>query len=338
VVTALLVVLAAPAGSQPPPPPDAVVEPVVRGLAPADPARPARIVTPGRNVPNPFVLIDEGHYYLYASQAGWDDASIPLRVSDEIGHWPGPPIDVLPVLPAWAAHGRTWAPDVRRIGDRYVLYLTALMQGVSPDTQCIGVATADRPEGPFDPFPDPLVCQRDRHGSIDPRTFLDRDGQLWLHWKSDDNADVDGSGTASIYAQRLDPTGTRLVGDPVRILEVTESWEGRIVEAPDMQILEGQYWLFYSGNWFNQPDYALGIARCEGPAGPCSKPLSEPWLATNAQGAGPGEGSVFVDEQGAVWIAYAPIAQQFRTLTPRPVALARIGMNGFGPYLARPEG
>lgn len=310
-----------------------VPEVALTGLPPADPDAPGRIVTPDESVPNPFVLVDEGRYYLYASQVRFTGASIPVRVSDEIGRWDAPPIDALPVLPAWAAHGHTWAPDVRRLGDRYVMYMTARFGAGEPPTQCIGVAVADRPEGPFAPLPDPLVCQLDRHGSIDPRSFVDENGDLWLHWKSDDNA-REGSTTSSIYAQRLDASGTSLQGEAVRILEVDQAWEGRIIEAPQMVVLDGEHWLFYSGNWFNQPVYGLGIAHCEGPAGPCTKPFEGPWLGSNAQGSGPGEASVFVDLEGAVWLAYAPWAQQFETRNPRPVALARIGLSPLGPYLA----
>ena len=74
--------------------------------------------------------------------------------------------------------------------------------------------------------PEPSICRRDRLGSIDPRTFLDMEGDLWIHWKSDDNADTEGSSTTSIYASRLAPDGRTLVGEPSRILEVTQSWEG----------------------------------------------------------------------------------------------------------------
>ncbi len=315
---------------------DAAVETAVEGLTPADPARPGLIVTPGESVPNPFVLVDEGRFYMYASQVRFEGPSVPLRVSDRIDRWDAPPIDALPVVPDWAAHGVTWAPDVRRVDDRYVMYLTAQLADATAPTQCIGVAQASRPEGPFDPQPDPLVCQLDRFGSIDPRSFLDEQGDLWLHWKSDDNADVDGSGTASIYAQRLRDDGLVLQGEPVRILEVDQPWEGRIVEAPHMIVLADRHWLFYSGNWFNQPYYALGLARCEGPAGPCSKPLAQPWLASNEQGQGPGEASLFVDYDGAVWLAYAPWAQQHEVRNPRPVALARVGVGDYGPYLAEP--
>jgi hypothetical protein len=305
-------------------------------LPPADPAVPALLITPGLDVPNPFIIVEDGRYLMYSSQTGFFEPSVALRESSSLGKWDEPAVEVLPVLPAWASPGHTWAPDVRRIGERYLLYFTARVRGISVPTQCIGLAVADHHAGPFAPIDEPLVCQLDRRGSIDPRTFLDVDGVLWLHWKSDDNADIHDETTSTIYAQRMSADGMALLGEPARILEVDQPWEGRIVEAPDMQLLEDQYWLFYSGNWFNQPDYAIGAARCDGPAGPCSKPSDGPLISSNAQGSGPGEASLLVDLDGFLRIAYAPASVQFETHTPRPVALARIGLRLEGPFIAAP--
>jgi beta-xylosidase len=237
----------------------------------------------------------------------------------------------------WAVPDATWAPDVAHVGDQWVLYYTARLAGHQPDTQCIGVATAHDPTGPFVPSPDPIVCQLDRGGSIDPRSFRDRDGAWWLHWKSDDNRAVDGTSTSSIYAQRLDDTGTQLVSEPHEILEPSQPWEGRIVEAPQMIEAAGRLWLFYSANWFNQPAYGIGVAECETPAGPCTKPFDGPWLSSNAQGQGPGEGSLFLDHQGRWRLVYSPVAQEFRNETDRPIAMATVGFDPTGPYLADPN-
>ena len=333
-----------PASAAPPPstdPPAPAADPVtierataVRGLPRADPRAPAIIVTPGLSVPNPFVLPEDGTFHLYSSQIGWFDPNVEYRSSGTITAWPAGAEDALPHVPAWAVGGFTWAPDVRPIGDRYVMYMTTRQP--EPEMQCIGAAVADRPEGPFEALDHQIVCQTERLGSIDPRSFVDENGALWLHWKSDDNADIEGTTTSSIYAQPLAPDGLSLVGEPVRILEVDQPWEGRIVEAPDMVLIEDQHWLFYSGNWFNQPAYAIGAARCDGPAGPCHKPFPVPLLASNDQGAGPGEQSLFVDDEGRLWMVYSPVAQQYTETTPRPVALARIGLDDVGPYLADP--
>jgi Glycosyl hydrolases family 43 len=142
---------------------------------------------------------------------------------------------------------------------------------------CIGVAVSASPTGLFEPVgDDPTICQRERWGSIDARTFRSPDGRLWLHWKSDDNADVEGDSHSSIYAQELAPDGVTLVGEPRPILDVDSPWEGRIVEASHMVEVDGAHWLFYSGNWFNQAAYAIGLAKCDGPVGPCIRRLISP--------------------------------------------------------------
>lgn len=311
-------------------------------LPPApDPARPAEILhltEPSPSLPNPFVLRDGDRYLMFTTEAR--DAvgakqNVPVLTSTDLATWSFVR-DALPTVGAWAVPEATWAPDVARIGDGWVLFYTARLAEHLPDTQCIGAATAATPEGPYVPEPDPIVCQLDRGGSIDPRSFRDGDGRWWLHWKSDDNREVDGTSTSTIHAQALDATGTSLVGEPTPILEVTQPWEGRIVEAPHMIEADDRLWLFYSANWFNQPAYGIGVAACDTPAGPCAKPFDGPWLSSNGQGAGPGEGSLFLDRDGRWRLVYSPVAQQYRTETDRPVALATVGFDELGPYLADP--
>lgn len=304
---------------------------------PADAAAPGRIATPGQDVPNPFILVEEDRYLLYSSQTGIDSPNISLRQGPSLDRL-GRPTETLPVLPDWANAAFNWAPDVRKIDDRYVMWFTARSKKGRPGSprglQCIGAAVADRAAGPFRPVGDgPPVCPLERWGAIDPRTFLDDDGSLWLHWKSDDNADVDGTTLTAIHAQRLAEDGITFLGPPTVILEPSQPWEGRIVEAPHMVEVDGRHWLFYSGNWFNQTVYAIGVAECDGPAGPCHKPFDQPWLASNAQGDGPGESSMFEDADGW-WIAYAPNAAHTHG-TKRPLAVAPVAFGPDGPYLAQ---
>jgi hypothetical protein len=119
------------------------------------------------------------------------------------------------------------------------------------------------------------------------------------------------------------------------LLSADEPWQHRIIESPDLVQFQNTYWLFYSGGWFNQPYYGIGLARCSGPAGPCTDLSPTPWLGSNAQGQGPGEESLFVDRAGGTWMAYAPTAL-FSDVSIRPVALVRIGLTTAGPELLAP--
>jgi hypothetical protein len=269
----------------------------------SDPATPGFTINSGADQPDPFMLQQGGRDYLFTSQDKVPQ-NVPVRSGTVVGQWGGPS-DALPDLPAWATPGMTWAPDVAQFGDHYLLYFTSQLRGVSPATMCIGDALSTNVAGPYLAAPDPFICQQSLGGSIDPRVFDDADGQPYMVWKSDQNARSDTVNT-QIYSQALSADGLHLVGQPTVIFGPDESWQGHIVEAPQLVLVRGSYYLFYSGGWFNQPGYSIGAARCAGPLGPCADTSSAPLLGSNAQGQGPGEESVFSDAAG-LWLLYTPL-------------------------------
>jgi len=293
---------------------------------------PATFIASTAEAADPFVLVANGTFYLYTSQTLASGANVPVQAGTAMGHF-GRPFDAMPVPPKWVVPGFTWAPDVHRYGAHYVLYFTAVLAGTTPSKECIGVALGTRALGPFRPAPLPLVCQLSQGGSIDPRTFTDTNGTTYLLWKSDDNLDG-ASAPTSIYAQPLTANGLGLVGSATRIFGPDEPWQGSIVEAPDMVVAHGAYWLFYSGGWFNQNAYAVGAAKCASPLGPCADTSAYPLLGSNAQGEGPGEESVLSDAEG-IFLLYTPQRADTPEVTPpRPVAMVRLGFGPVGPYLA----
>ena len=115
-----------------------------------------------------------------------------------------------------------------------------------------------------------------------------------------------------------------------------EPWQGHIVEAPQLVLVHGTYYLFYSGGWFNQPGYSIGAARCAGPLGPVRRFVvaRRSWL--ELQGQGPGEESVFANAPG-IWLLYTPFCSTLPLPgPPRPVSMAHLGFGPAGPYLAAP--
>jgi beta-xylosidase len=135
----------------------------------------------------------------------------------------------------------------------------------------------------------------------------------------------------------LSVDGVHLLGQPTAILGPDESWQGHIVEAPQLVLVRDSYFLFYSGGWFNQPGYSIGAARCAGPLGPCSDQSSTPLLGSNSQGQGPGEESVSANAAG-FWLLYTPFSSNLPLPgpPPRPVSMAHLGFGTSGPYLAAP--
>jgi beta-xylosidase len=303
----------------------------------AEPSEPGYTVASGADQPDPFVYVQGGEYYLFTSQ---DDVpqNVPVRAGPTMGQW-GVVSDALPDAPPWSVPGKMWAPDVAQFGNHYVLYFTSQLAGVTPSTMCIGDAVSTAVTGPYLASPTPFICQQSLGGSIDPRVFVDRTGQPYMIWKSDQNARADQPGlptvNTQIWSQPLSADGLRLQSAPTVVMVPDEPWQNHIVEAPQLVLVHGEYWMLYSGGWFNQTSYAIGAARCAGPLGPCIDTSSTPLLASNTQGQGPGEESVFSNDHG-YWLLYTPFNS---TLPfpgpPRPVQIAHLGFGPDGPYLAQ---
>ena len=288
------------------------------------------------NVPDPAVLVGSGTDYLYAAGDGSGVQYMPIYPFRQLGQL-GQAIDGMPTPPSWSSDW-IWPADIRKSGSRYVMWFTAIDRNeilpTGAPAKCIGVAISSSPTGPYLPGPAPVIC--DAWGSIDPRTFVDPNGQLWLDWKSDDNAAVQAPSATRIWAQRLAPDGDTLMGVPAEIFHADQSWEGNLVEAPDMVLLDSHYYLFFSGNASSSPSSGIGVATCAGPAGPCQDPALGPLLGSNVQGAGPGEESIF-EQDGATWLLYSPNAI-FGTNISRPLAVARVAVGTHGPYISTFDG
>jgi arabinan endo-1,5-alpha-L-arabinosidase len=216
--------------------------------------------------PDPDVLSTGGEYYAYATNGS--GFNVQLATSTDLEQWTPVATDVLPLLPGWSTPGKTWAPDVSEpVPGSFVMYFT--VANTSPQLQCIGVATATDPEGPFTPAgTGPIVCPPDEGGAIDPATFTDDDGTRYLLWKNDGNCC--GLDTWLQVAE-LSPDGTSLVGETTRLLQQDQDWEGNLIEAPTLVEHDGQYTLFYSANDYGGESYATGYANADSLLGPYTK-------------------------------------------------------------------
>lgn len=117
----------------------------------------------------------------------------------------------------------------------------------STNGQGIGVARADRPEGPYKDILDkPLLTKADCYGSthgwvcIDPAVFVDDDGQYYLFW-----------GNRYCYYAKLKPSMTEIDGD-IKKLDLKD-----FTEAPWVHKRDGKYYLTYASQWPEKIAYAM---------------------------------------------------------------------------------
>ena len=153
----------------------------------------------------------KGEYWMFYTGRG-----VPSYHSKDLETWlPGPP--VFTTAPPWIAAAvpenrnmNYWAPDVKRVGDRYLLYYSVSTMGKM--TSAIGLATNPTldPNDPAFHWTDqgPVVQSREGgdYNTIDPAVFQDRDqdsdGSLWL---------VFGSYWSGIKLVALDPRTGKLL-------------------------------------------------------------------------------------------------------------------------------
>jgi beta-xylosidase len=187
----------------------------------------------------------------------------------------------------WSANGgRNWAPELHKVGDKYVAYFTAVN---GADKLAIGAAYADAPTGPYTVTSAPLVDDP-TPGVIDATYFKDDSGKQFLYWKRDGNQN--GNPTPIFVRElRADGLGFAPGSGTVQVLTNNSgTWEGGVVEAPWVVKNGSFYYMFYSGNVYDQR-YRTGVARSSSPTGPFTK-LGSPILTNNSKFVGPGHGSV----------------------------------------------
>jgi beta-xylosidase len=249
---------------------------------------------------DPDIVRDGDNWYSYATgQVG--SSAIQVSSSPDLVTWSDSE-DALPSRPDWqpVKDGLTWAPDVSEVQDRWVMHYTAREQETG--LQCLALAVADTPEGPFvDESTEPLLCQRDMGGSIDSFAFRDADGKLYLFWKNDGNSQ--GLDTR-LWVQPLSPDGTKLEGTAIDTgLKQTHPWHGQLIEAPTVVLRDGTYVLFYSANDYGSDKYAMGYATATAVTGPYTDRSTEPWVASEGEASGPGGQEVF-ELDGQQWMIY----------------------------------
>lgn len=314
---------------------------------------------------DPAVYRCDQVYYLYVTSNDAPDA-FPILCSSDLATWTHEGF-VFPRdhMPDWVESrpqfSDFWAPELQRVGDRYLLCFTARNK---QDELCVGLAWSDDPAGPFNALDAPLI----EGGVIDAHLFVSADREPILYWKEDSNdrwpallvemlvegiveptllfAEEEDRRTAElivglwpwisslppmqrfsalqplidacvyrfaqvrdrlgqvagaeavaaamstpIFAQRLSPDGTRLLGEKQVVLVNDQPWEGHLIEGPWLTKQEELYYLFYAGNDFSTPDYGIGVAVGPTPLGPFEK-KAQPLLTSAAGMSGPGHPSI----------------------------------------------
>lgn len=181
------------------------------------------------SLPDPTIIkADNGYFYLYATE---DIRNLPIHRSRNLVDWEfvGTAF-TKDTRPTFEPKGGLWAPDINKIGSQYVLYYSMSRWG-GEWTCGIGVAIADKPEGPFKDCG--MMFRSNEIGvqnSIDP-FYIEDNGKKYLFWGS----------FRGIY-------GAELTNDGLSIKPGTEKKQiaGTAFEGTYIHKRNGYYYLFAS--------------------------------------------------------------------------------------------
>lgn len=251
-----------------------------------------RLVLPGDN-PDPSVVKIGDTYYASATTSNWAPA-FPVYASKDLKTWHVKG-HVFTKLPKWADY-YFWAPEITYDNGKVYIYYAAHK---GDGNLCVGVASADKPEGPYTDH-GPLICEE--AGSIDAFPIRDENGKLYLVWKEDANS---VNKPTPIWAMELAEDRSKLIGEKVKLFYNDVDWEANVVEGVSM-IRHGQYYYaFYAGAGCcaRGCNYGMGIARAKNLLGPWEKHDKNPLLKTGKIWKCPGHGTP-IEHDGKYYFLY----------------------------------
>jgi arabinan endo-1,5-alpha-L-arabinosidase len=169
------------------------------------------------SLPDPTIIkAPDGRFWLYATE---DTRNTPIMRSDNLVDWTFAGTAFTDsTRPTFEPSGGLWAPDINLIDGRYVLYYSMSVWG-GEWTCGIGMATADKPEGPFT---DRGKLMRSNEinvqNSIDP-FYIEDGGRKYLLWGS----------FRGIYAIELSDDGLSIRDGAEKIQVAGTAFEGTYV-------------------------------------------------------------------------------------------------------------
>ena len=280
-----------------------------------------------KNSPDPTILrADDGSFYLYATE---NTRNVPIYHSTDLVNW-----NLLGTAftdetrPKWNAKGMIWAPDINKIGDKYVLYYAKSVWGGEWEAG-VGVAVANSPQGPFTDCGNIIDSRKiGIQNCIDP-FYIEDGGRRYLFWGS----------FHGIYGAELTADGLSLKPDskPRKVA-------GSFMEGAYIQRRGGYYYLFGSAGTCCEgakSTYRVTVGRSKNLFGPYVDKKGqllldnhyEVVLQRNERVAGPGHNAEIVtDDAGTDFLIY----HGFKTDKPRDgrvVYMDRIDWVDSWPYI-----
>lgn len=218
--------------------------------------------------PDPYVLYDDGVYYLYSTNAPGD--GFYADVSTDLVHWKRHGQRVADKKDLYGEYG-FWAPEVYFVNGTYYMLYTA--------EEHLALATADSPLGPFRKAGDGFLLAEH---SIDGSLLFDDNGKIYMYYA---HAGAKGE---CLFVTEMEPNLLHCKEGTKKQLSVPEGWEDAVNEGPTVLRHNGTYYLTYSGQSYESANYGVGCMTASSPTGPFTRDKTNPVLQSNLASPGCG--------------------------------------------------
>ncbi len=264
---------------------------------------------------DPYVLKYNGIYYLYGT--GGNDG-IKVYRSTNMVQWSA----AVGATSGYALHKNNvwgekwfWAPEVYYLNGKFYMFYSA--------EEHIAVATSDSPLGPFTQTE---VEKKPFHADIkeiDTHLFIDDNGKKYLYFVRFTN------GNEIWVAELNDDLRSIKESTLKKCIGTSQTWEqstlepyakSKVNEGPFILKHNGTYYLTYSANHYQNPNYGVGYATSTSPLGPWTKYSKNPILIGNDKIKGVGHHSFVNVIDGCQYIVYHS-HNNTTTVQPRKLAI-----------------
>ena len=225
---------------------------------------------------DPFILVHENKYYLYFTK---ESDGFKVYESSDLHSWEDKGYCLQKGSGVIGDHG-FWAPEI--------IYENNLFYMVYVADEHLAIATSPSPLGPFTQEKQVYL---DEDNMIDGHFFKDDDGQVYLYFVRFNNGNV-------IHVAKMNDDMVSINKETETfLLKAQVQWEissGYLVcEGPFVLKHNNKYYLSYSCNHTQSPDYAIGYATSDNPMGPFTKYAKNPILQKTDKVVGVGHHSFF---------------------------------------------
>lgn len=272
-------------------------------------------VMPG--IADPYVLYHEGTYYLYGTHTeDWPmmQNGIKVYTSTDLVNWKEQDEWALHRDNSWGEN-RFWAPEVIEKDGKFYMYYAV--------EERLAVATSDSPLGPF--IQEKMEPIHPNTPEIDAHIFTDDDGKQYMYFVRFEGGNV-------IYAAELNDDMKSIKEDTVTfVMRASQEWE-KSTKQPSYPVNEGAfvikhkdtYYLTYSANHFESPDYGVGYATAPTPMGPWTKYENNPIMKSNIVVPGAGHHSLIHSPDGTELFMVYHTHNSTKATEPRKLGIDRV--------------